>query len=433
MSRPGLAATFFLSVSLAAPLRAEESRTVTDGNTTTVPTTLVDGKPGGYPAFESIEIANAIEIGYAICAADVNGDGKLDVVVADASQLWWFENPAWTRRALTEKGQTRPHNVSIAAADLDGDGKVDFAVGADWRPFDTNAGGDVLWLRRGEDPLKPWTVIPVAHEPTVHRLGVADLDGDGKPEIVHVPLMGKGSTKAKNWRDAPVRVLAYKVPRDPAKDRWPEAVLDDTLHVTHNFDVVRRGKGADVLVASYDGVYLLTREEGGAWSRSRLGEGNQKGAPNPLNKEHPSLGAGEVRMGRLPGGAPYLATVEPWHGHQAVAYVQDKNPDPRAFAWPRHVIDDAGMWGHSVACADIRRGECDDMIVGYGREATDRKKPGVVAYVPLDATGAKWRKHVLEEGVAVEALAIADLNGDGKLDIAVAGRQTKNVKILLQK
>jgi hypothetical protein len=182
-------------------------------------------------------------------------------------------------------------------------------------------------------------------------------------------------------------------------------------------------------VASYDGVHLLSRGSDGTWTKRRLGEGNQAGAANSITKPHPSLGAGEVRLGRLPGGKRVIATVEPWHGHQAVAYVETQEEG----LWPRHVIDDAGMWGHSIQCADIRRAGHDDVIVGWRDASTDRKKPGVVAYVPLDAEGTRWRKHVLEDGVAAEATAVADLNGDGKLDIAVAGRQTHNVKVLIQK
>ena len=422
---------FLLAAALALSASAQDGRAVTDANKTTVPTTVIDGKPGEYPAFESIEIARGIEVGYAITTGDVNGDGKLDVVVADTNNLWWFENPNWYMRALTAPRATKPHNVSIAAADLDGDGKVDFAVGADWRPFDTKSGGDVVWVVRGADPYLPWTVVPVSHEPTVHRVAAADLDGDGRQELINIPLMGRDSLKEKNWMDVPVRALAYQPGADPRKDPWKEVVLDHSLHVSHNFDLVNwtGGKGKDILIASYDGVHLFSRGGDGAWTKRRIGEGNQVGAPNSLTKPNPSLGAGEIRLGKLPGGKRMIATVEPWHGHQCVAYIETDLEG----LWPRHVIDDAGLWGHSIHCADLRHAGHDDIIVGWRDPATDRKKPGVVAYEPLDAEGTKWRKHVLEEGVAAEAVTVADLNGDGKLDLAIAGRGTHNVKLLIQK
>jgi hypothetical protein len=48
----------------------------------------------------------------------------------------------------------------------------------------------------------------------------------------------------------------------------------------------------------------------------------------------------------------------------------------------------------------------------------------------LDNQGLRWARHVLEDGgVAVEDLAAADLNGDGRIDIVAVGRQTHNIRI----
>jgi hypothetical protein len=53
-------------------------------------------------------------------------------------------------------------------------------------------------------------------------------------------------------------------------------------------------------------------------------------------------------------------------------------------------------------------------------------------FTALDNEGKNWRATMLDDnGIACEDLCLADLNGDGKLDIVASGRATKNVKIYL--
>src|SRR5262249_36928653 len=118
--------------------------------------------------FEVQEIEKGLGVGYAVLLTDVNADGKPDIVVVDTTRVVWYENPTWKRRVIIQ-GMTRPDNVCIAAYDIDGDGQVDFALGADWRPFNTKTGGTLQWLRRGKTLDDPWTVHPIGEEPTVHR------------------------------------------------------------------------------------------------------------------------------------------------------------------------------------------------------------------------------------------------------------------------
>ena len=46
--------------------------------------------------FRSQEIERELGVGYAVSLVDVNGDGKLDIVVVDQTRVVWYENPAWT-------------------------------------------------------------------------------------------------------------------------------------------------------------------------------------------------------------------------------------------------------------------------------------------------------------------------------------------------
>jgi hypothetical protein len=386
-----------------------------------------DAKP--IPDFHVEQIEKGLGVGYAVLLVDVNNDGKKDIVIVDQKRVVWYENPSWKRRNIIE-GKTEPDNVCIAAADIDGDGKLDFALGAAWRPGDTKTGGTLQWLRRGKTLDESWSVYPIGDEPTLHRIRFADLDGDGKPVLLAVPLFGRDSTGAKNHMDGqPVRVLAYRIPKDPVRDRWPMDVLNQSMHVVHNFQAipVPRGKGMDVLTASYEGVSLLSRN-GDKWSRQKLGAGDQA---NPDK----SRGASEIKRGKLKDGRPFIATIEPWHGDKVVVYTPPVDPDKRAL-WERHVLDDKLKWGHAVWCADLDGDGGDELIIGVRDDLSDKpgEKCGVRIFKALDATGTKWQRHLLDEGgVHVEDLAAADLDGDGRIDIVAVGRQSHNARIYWNK
>ncbi len=376
--------------------------------------------------FRVQEISNRLTVGYAVRLVDMNEDGKTDIVVVDTDRVIWFENPKWQMHTLVE-GQTKKDNVSIAEYDIDGDGKIDFALGADWRPSDTRTSGTIQWITRGPSAADKWTVHPIGVEPTVHRVRFADLDGDGRDELIVVPLFGRGATPPK-FAEAPVRILAYKIPADPVKGPWVPQVINEELHVAHNFwptDLDHDGK-LDILVASFEGVSLLERQADGHWQRTLIGSGNQETSPN--------RGASEIKHGRLASGADYLATIEPWHGSQVVVYTRPKagaKADAAAGPlWPRQVLDEELKWGHGVWCADLDGDGDEELIIGV-RDTKNQANPcGVRVYDPLDADGTKWARHVFDPaGVAVEDLAVADLDGDGKNDIVAVGRQTKNVRI----
>ncbi len=377
-----------------------------------------------FPQFKMQEIATDLTVGYAVIAADINGDKKPDLVVVDSKRVVWYENPTWKMHTVIT-GKTKPDNVCVAALDIDGDGQLDLVLGADWKPFNTKEGGTLQWLKRGKTLDDEWTIHPIAEEPTVHRVRVAPIDG--KPHIILAPLMGRDSTKEKNWVDGrPVRILAFPIPKDPVKGPWTPVVLSESLNVVHNiWPTTPSEKKLALLAVSYAGAHIITQDPEGKWTTTKFGDGNQA---TPAG----SRGASEIKLGTFKSGGKFVATIEPWHGNQVVTYTEPENLKTGIFE--RHVIDANLRWGHGVWCADLDGDGNQELIIGVrdnpAKGDTFTEKCGVRLYKAADKTGAKWDRFLLDDGgIAVEDLIAEDLNGDGKPDIIAVGRATHNARI----
>ena len=69
----------------------------------------------------------------------------------------------------------------------------------------------------------------------------------------------------------------------------------------------------EIVVAAWEGVFVLDRDPAGHWTKTRIGTGNQEAKP--------FKGASEVKVGQLEDSSPFVATIEPWHGFQVVVYI----------------------------------------------------------------------------------------------------------------
>jgi hypothetical protein len=99
---------------------------------------------------------------------DLNGDGLPDLIVGGRSGggLVWYENPGWSRHDIAA---TEAFSTDHEVADIDGDGRNDLVS----LTYDA-----VAWFR---SPDWARTDIAWAH---LHDIEVADLDGDGRPDVV---------------------------------------------------------------------------------------------------------------------------------------------------------------------------------------------------------------------------------------------------------
>lgn len=367
------------------------------------------------PKFRPVAVDTNVAIGYGLAVADVDGDRKPDILLADKSLIAWYQNPTWKKHVIAEKLTQRDH-VCIAAADVDGDGKAEIAVGAEWNPGDTRNSGAVFYLIPPADRTQKWEPVKLPHEPTVHRMRWV-RDWMGRVTLVVVPLHGRGNDAAKG-EGAGVKVQRYIRPENP-RDPWELMTIDESLHKTHNFDPVQwdDDESMELLIGGKEGVFLSNWSTAdNALKLTQLGS-NEGG------------GAGEVRAGKLSRTNDFFATVEPMHGNQLALY-RPRQGGSATEIWTRRVLDETLLDGHALACGDLLGIGRDQIVVGWRAMNRTGAKVGIKLFVPQDSEGKDWKQTLVDDNtMACEDLTLADLDGDGRLDIVAAGRATKNLKV----
>lgn len=353
--------------------------------------------------------------GYQVSVADVDGDGRPDVLTLGRT-VRWLKNGSWSPHPIT--GSQTQANIDLAPRDIDGDGVVDLAVASDFK-LEEPTRGKLQWLRRTNDVHRDWQLFPIADVPSIHRIRWADVDGEGRKVLVAAPLLGRAAGRPSR-EGVGARLSFFRVPPDPARDRWTESLIDNQLHVIHGllvYDFDGDGRD-DLLTASFEGVHLFQPRGSGknlSWVKKRLAAGAQD--PN-----RPAAGASEVQVGRLVNGGRYLATIEPWHGDTVVVYTK---PEHDGDLWVRHVIATGLEAGHALAVLDVDGDGSEEIVAGYRGN-----KGGVVLFRAADHSGTRWDRYVIDDGtLACQGFFVADLLGTKRPAVVGIGGATHNVKL----
>ena len=361
-------------------------------------------QPGDSPGaeFTAHTIDTGLSGGYQVVVADLNRDGKPDVIAlaSGLKELRWYENPGWTKHVLIT-GINQP--INAAACDVDGDGIPEIALAHEFSNVYARSLGIVSILTHQGDPTGLWLTREIDRVPTSHRLRFADIEGTGKKVLVNFPLIGSKSI-APEYRDH-VSLLMYR------PGEWKREVITDAEEgVVHGILATAWDGGGreSLLSTSFLGVYAL-QFDNGQWKRTLVAKGDPT--------DWPKSGSSDVIVGHL-GLERFLATTEPWHGNKVVIYRQDKG------AWTRHVIDEAITDGHTIVAGDFDGDGRDELVVGERQG-----KRSAYLYRVTNDKEDTWSRQALDDGgMAAAGCAVADLNADKRPDVVCIGTATANLK-----
>ncbi len=150
------------------------------------------------PGWERHEVARSPDLSVGGSVGDIDGDGEPELVVGqnDGSELYWFDPPpdprrSWERYLITDDFQ-KYHDTAIA--DVNGDGEDEVLILSQRSEV-------ICYYDIPADPtMSPW---PTSHRHVIDRglnvegTAVADVDGDGIPEVIAGPHVFKQDGKDK--------------------------------------------------------------------------------------------------------------------------------------------------------------------------------------------------------------------------------------------
>jgi hypothetical protein len=380
-----------------------------------------------------------INTGYipaSVAIADLNGDGKLDLVVGNnlglnvVSVLLGNGGGAFGAVNQYPTG-TNPYGVAVG--DLNGDGKPDVVV--------ANSGSNTISILpgTGTGTLGLRTDIPVGSGP--NAIAVGDLNGDGIPDLVVTNggnnfvsvLLGNGvggfSRSDIITGNQPVSAVIADMNGDGKQDLVVVNRSSNTISVLlgngaggfgaktdyatatgPNFVAVGdlNGDGVpDVAVAAYTSIVS------GALS-VLLGTGG--GALGPKTDYSLGTGAWSVAIADLNGDAiPDLAMAT-----YAGALVMPGTGGGAFGAGTNFAVGTEPSW---IAIGDLNGdGRPDLVTANYGTSGITILFGGGTAFGPSPTWGV---------GANPFAVAIGDVNNDGKKDLAVVNQGANNVSVLL--
>jgi len=355
-----------------------------------------------------------------IKAADIDGDGRMDVVVTqervpgkepDAS-LYWFRQPEgatsenWPRQRLITEYSLN----SLDTADIDDDGDIDIITAE-------HKGPDLRLQLLENDGRGNFLVREIDRGKESH-LGAlsADLDGDGDLDIVSIAW--------DKYRD--LHVWRNDSPEARARVCWRQLSNDDGAFARAGvgsqssalvFDVDKDGRD-DFVIAGWDPHTSMV------WFRSKA-DGPERYL---IDDRRSHIEAGGVAFDIDRDGDLDIVQGGSWNTNE-VWWWENPHPSHEPTApWERHTIKDWGKNQHHDQIVGDFDGDGSAELVFWNQQA----RTLFLADIPDTPRDPEaWQLVAIwswPRGSSYEGLAKADVDGDGKVDLIGGGRWFKHIE-----
>ena len=354
-----------------------------------------------------------------VVAADLNGDGRVDVAVSEErypgkepnADIYWYENPAdpkagaWKRFSLLTTWSLN----NLDAGDIDNDGDIDLVT----NEHKGTAYPTYIFENDGEGRFSKHTIDTGKEMHLGARL--SDLDGDGDLDIA-----GTGwdhNNFMHVWRnDATENVRAVKWQHKTSMDYRGIPRADVGFQASAIVFDIDKDKIDDIVIAGWgDPSMVWLRPEGESWKRYIIDDKNS----------HVEAGGtfcdidGDGDLDILQGGS--WNTNEVWWWENPYPTYEPKSP------WKRYHIKKSGKNQHHDQIFGDFDGDGQPELVFWNQHerklylADIPEKPKMAAEWKLEEIWA-W-----PEAFKYEGFAKADVDGDGAIDLIGGGMWFKHL------
>ena len=338
-----------------------------------------------------------------VTVADVNRDGRLDIVCGEN----WYEQvepqpgrgPRFIKHKFRELGYTDYYleDLSDLAIDVNGDGYPDIVSCSYWSK-------PLTWWENPGRSGGPWREYQIDTGAPVEFVFLVDILNTGKP-LQLLPQFGK--------TDFPLRW--YELTGPGGAEAW----------IKHEVSPMSWGHGIGAGDVNGDGRTDIITPRG--WFEA---------PPDPRSGSwtfHPEFDLGATGFIFVEDvnrdGVPDLVTSL---GHEYGIFWYEQTRDASGNrTWQKHLIDDGFSQAHAMTLVDLNGDGRRDIVTGkrfYAHEHDPgaNEPLGVYWYEPFDSPGRlQWRRHIIDYSTRTGAgmqIPVIDIDGDGDLDIVVAGK-----------